>query len=52
MVRQNKRRYVDFITGIKEGLSWEESLEQRYKAPRDRLVKAFGESLGTKGLKE
>jgi hypothetical protein len=52
MIRQNKRNYVDFIVGIKEGLSWEESLEQRYKAPRDRLVKAFGESLNLRGLKE
>jgi hypothetical protein len=52
MIRQNKRHYVDFILGIKEGLTWEESLEQRYKAPRDRLVKAFGESLNVRGLKE
>jgi len=52
MIRQNKRNYVDFIVGIKEGLTWEESLEQRYKAPRDRLVRAFGESLKIKGLKD
>jgi hypothetical protein len=52
MIRQGKKNYVDFIIGIKEGLGWEESLEQRYKAPRDRLVRAYGESLGIKGLKE
>ena len=52
MIRQNKKNYVDFIVGIKEGLSWEESLDQRYKAPRERLVRAYGESLGIKGLKE
>ena len=52
MIRQDKRRYVDFIAGIKEGLTWEQSLQQRYKAPRERLVRAFGESLGIKGLKE
>ena len=49
MVRQNKKRYVDFILGIKEGLTWEQSLEQRYKAPKDRLVRAYRESLGLKG---
>ena len=52
MIRQNKRNYVDFIVGIKEGLSWQDSLQQRYKAPRDRLVKAYGESMNLKGLKE
>jgi hypothetical protein len=52
MIRQNKRNYVDFIVGIKEGLSWEDSLEKRYKAPRDRLIRAYGESLNLKGLKE
>jgi hypothetical protein len=48
MVRQNKRHYVDFIIGIKDGLTWEQSLEQRYQAPRDRLVRAYRESLGLK----
>jgi hypothetical protein len=52
MIRQNKRNYVDFIVGIKEGLSWEQSLEQRYKAPRARLVRAFGESLNLRALKD
>ena len=52
MIRQNKRNYVDFVVGIKEGLTWEESLEQRYKAPRDRLVRAYGESINLHGLKE
>jgi hypothetical protein len=48
MIRQNKRGYVDFIIGIKEGLSWEESLAQRYKAPKAKLVPAYGASLGLK----
>jgi hypothetical protein len=48
MIQQNKRNYVEFITGIKDGLTWEQSLEQRYKAPRDRLVAAYRQSLGLK----
>ena len=48
MIRQDKGKYVDFITGIKDGLTWEQSLEQRYKAPRERLVRAYRESLGLK----
>lgn len=46
MIRQNKRNYVDFINGIKDGLTWEQSLEQRYKAPRQRLAQAYRASLG------
>ena len=52
MIRQSKRNYVAFINGIKDGLSWEASLEQKYQAPQARLVQAFGESLGIKQLKE
>jgi hypothetical protein len=48
MIRQNKKGYVDFINGIKEGLKWEQSLEQRYGAPLERLVPAYAESLGVK----
>jgi len=48
MIQQNRRGYVDFIVGIKDGLTWEQSLEQRYKAPRDRLVAAYRGSLGLK----
>jgi hypothetical protein len=48
MIQQSKARYVDFIMGIKDGLTWEQSLEQRYKAPRDRLVAAYRQSLGLK----
>ena len=48
MIQQNKKNYVDFILGIKEGLTWEQSLEQRYKAPRDRLAKAYRGAIGLK----
>jgi hypothetical protein len=48
MIRENKKGYVNFINGIKEGLEWEESLEKKFGAPRDRLVPAYAESLGVK----
>ena len=38
MISQAKRNYVDFINGIKEGLTPEESLTKRFKAGEDRLV--------------
>jgi hypothetical protein len=48
MIRQSNQHYVEFITGIKDGLTWEQSLEQRYRAPRERLVPAYRQSLGLK----
>ncbi|HWE02801.1 MAG TPA: hypothetical protein VG326_10370 [Tepidisphaeraceae bacterium] len=52
MITQAKRNYVDFINGIKEGLTPEESLAKRFKAGQDRLVPKFGEWLGLKRLRE
>lgn len=52
MIIANKKNYVDFINGIKGGLSWEQSLDERYKAPLDRLVPVYGNWLGVRGLKD
>lgn len=52
MIQQSKRNYVDFINGMKDGLAWKEALETKYKAGPERLVPAFGDSLGMKELKE
>ncbi len=48
MIRQSKQNYVDFINGIKDGLTWQESMETKYKVPLDRLVWAYGKSMGEK----
>ena len=50
MIRQDKKRYVDFINAIKEGLPWQQALEQRYGVPLARLVQAYGASMGVPGL--
>lgn len=50
MITAGKSNYVDFINGIKDGLSWRESLEQKFKAPLDRLVPIFGQWLGVRNL--
>jgi len=50
MVKQNKRNYVSFINGIKDGLPWEKSLESRYGVPLSRLVAAYGRSVGVRAL--
>ena len=46
MIKENKKGYVAFINGMKEGLTWDESLKTYFKAPRDRLVAAFGKAMG------
>jgi hypothetical protein len=46
MVEKYKRKYVDFITGIKEGQGWEDSLQQRFGMTRKRLLQDFGTGMG------
>jgi hypothetical protein len=48
MIQQNKKGYVAFINGIKDGLSVEEALEQKYGAGQDRIVPAYLEYMGVK----
>lgn len=52
MIMANKKNYVDFINGIKDGLTWEQSLDERYKAPLDRLVVVYGSWVGVRGLSQ
>lgn len=52
MIMANRKNYVDFINGIKAGLSWEDSLNQDYKAPLDRLVPVYGSWIGVKELQQ
>ncbi len=51
MIAQNKRGYVAFINGIKDGLTWRESLDQHYRAPLDRLIQFYGESMRIRNLR-
>lgn len=46
MIRENKKGYVAFINGIKDGLEWEESLKQKYGVDKDRLVNYYYDWLG------
>jgi hypothetical protein len=50
MIQAGKKNYVDFMNGIKDGLKWDDALQQRYKAPVERLVPVFGQWLGIKNL--
>jgi hypothetical protein len=51
MIQQNKRGYVAFINGIKDGQTWRDSLEKNYGVGLDRLVQVFGETQGVRNLR-
>jgi hypothetical protein len=51
MIRQNKRGYVAFINGIKDGLRWDEALKEKYGLGADELIAAYGQSMGVAGLR-
>ncbi|WP_428389278.1 hypothetical protein [Mucisphaera sp.] len=51
MIEQDRGRYRAFVMGIKEGLSWQEALEDRYGISLERLVAAWGETLGIQGMR-
>jgi len=50
MIQAGKGNYVAFIKGIKDGMSWDQSLAERFQAPADRLVPVFGNWLGVRNL--
>ena len=52
MIKSNKKNYVDFINGIKDGLSAQESLEQKYKARYRALSRRTAAPLTINNLAE
>ena len=52
MIQASATNYVAFINGIKDGLTVDQSLTQRFQAPRERLVAVFGQWLGVRGLQD
>lgn len=50
MIKQHKKGYVAFINGIKDGVSWKESLATNYGVALKRLVHFYGKSIGIKSL--
>lgn len=50
MIKQDRKRYVAFIDGIKDGMKWEEALTSKYGVQQDRLVAVFADSLNVRGI--
>jgi hypothetical protein len=51
MIHQNRQRYLDFINGIKDGQTWDESLKKNFKMPPDKLLAEYGKAIGVKTIK-
>lgn len=51
MIRQSRERYVAFFNGIKDGMGWEQSLNEKYGVSKEKLVAAYGNEMGVPGLK-
>jgi hypothetical protein len=50
MIRENRKGYIAFVNGIKDGMKWEDALAQKFGATPDDLAAAFGDSLRIRNL--
>jgi len=50
LIQTDRKKYADFVDGIKQGIPWEESLKQAYKSTPEQLVSAYGRAIGIPGL--
>ena len=50
MINQSGERYANFINAIKDGKTWRDALENDYGVTLDRLVQAYGQTMGVEGL--
>lgn len=51
LVTRDRKKFAEFVRGIKEGQTAEESLQAAYKGSINDLVAAFGTSIGIANLK-
>ncbi len=51
MIRTDPQAFVQFIEGLKEGLTWQESLQRSYRCSPEQLVAAYGREIGVPDLR-
>lgn len=52
MIEHNKSAYVNFVTGMKEGMSCQDALAKKFNADREGLLRAYADAMKIKDLKE
>lgn len=50
LVARDRKKFAEFVRGIKEGMTAEESLEAAFKGSLAELIAAFGTAIGVPGL--
>ena len=50
LIRRDRQAFRFFFDGIKEGLTWESSLERAYAATPDDLIALYGNEIGIPDL--
>ena len=50
LIRGNKDAFRVFFDGIKEGLTWQDSLQRAYGATPQELVTLYGRAIGVPNL--
>ncbi len=51
LVARDRKKFAEFVLGIKEGMTAEQSLKAAFHASLEELVDAFGEAIGVPNLK-
>jgi hypothetical protein len=51
LLESNRKAYVRFIEGMKEGLKWPVALQQAYNGTPEQLVAQYGQSIGVADLR-
>jgi hypothetical protein len=50
LITRGQQRYVTFIEGMKEGLTWQEALREAYGATPEEFVLLYGAAIGVGAL--
>lgn len=51
LITTDKKKYAEFINGMKEGKTWQESLKDAYRATPEQLLATYGRTIGVPELK-
>ncbi len=51
LILKDKRKYAEWVTGMKEGKTWEESLKDAYGLTPAQLLSEFGQAIGVPDLR-
>lgn len=52
LITQDSAAYTRFIQGLKEGLSWQDSLKEHYQATPEEMISGYGRAIGVPNLRE